>query len=155
VATESERKFLVVGDAWRACGGEAVAIVQFYVFAEPDRSARVRMRGDGKATITIKFGDHGRHREEFEYPVPFADAEEMRSFAAGRIIEKTRHHVRWGGYIYEVDVFDGELSGLVVVELETADEVADADLPPWLGREVTGDSAYYNSSLALYGKPGQ
>jgi CYTH domain-containing protein len=153
VARESERKFLVAGDAWRAGGGEAATITQFYVFAEPDRSARVRMRGDGTATITIKFGDQGRHREEFEYAVPLADAAEMRAFAAGRVIEKTRHHVPWRGYVYEVDVFEGELSGLVVVELETADEVADADLPPWLGREVTGDSAYYNSSLALYGRP--
>lgn len=153
MARESERKFLVAGDAWRACGGEAVSIVQFYVFAEPDRSARVRMRGDGRATITVKFGDHGRHREEFEYPVPVADAEEMRAFAEGRVIEKVRHHVPWRDYVYEVDVFEGDLAGLVVVELETADEVADADLPPWLGREVTGDSAYYNSSLALFGRP--
>jgi len=143
----------VAHDAWRACVGEAVAMIQFYVFAEPDRSARVRIRGDGQAAITLKFGDHGRHREEFEYPVPLADAEEMRAFAAGRVIEKTRYHVPWRGYVYEVDVFEGDLAGLVVVELETADEVGDADLPPWLGREITGESAYYNSSLALYGKP--
>lgn len=153
MATESERKFLVAGDAWRVCGGEAVAITQFYVFAEPDRSARVRIRGDGRATITFKFGDHGRHREEFEYSVPFADAAAMRAFAVGRIIAKTRHHVPWRGYLYEVDVFEGDLDGLVIVELETPDEVADADLPPWLGREITGESAYYNSGLALHGKP--
>ncbi|CAG1008857.1 MAG: CYTH domain-containing protein [Rhizobiaceae bacterium] len=153
MARESERKFLVAGDAWRACVGEVVTITQFYVFAEPDRSARVRVRGDGKASITIKFGDQGRHREEFEYSVPIGDAAEMRTFATGRVIEKTRHHVSWRGYVYEVDVFEGDLAGLVVVELETPDEVADADLPPWLGREVTGDSTYYNSSLALYGRP--
>lgn len=140
-------------DAWRAGVGEAVAMTQFYVFAEPDRSARVRIRGDGRAAMTLKFGDHGRHREEFEYPVPLADAEELRAWAVGRVIEKTRHHVPWRGHVYEVDVFAGDLAGLVVVELETADEVADADLPPWLGREITGESAYYNSSLALYGKP--
>lgn len=130
-----------------------MTIAQFYLFAEPDRSARVRIRDGREATVTFKFGDHGRHREEFEYSVPIADAEEMRAFAIGRVIAKSRHHVPWRGYVYEVDVFEGDLDGLVVVELETADEVAESDLPPWLGREVTGESAYYNASLALYGKP--
>src|SRR5690606_5458828 len=43
MAIESERKFLVASDAWRESAGDAVAITQFYVFAAPDRSARVRL----------------------------------------------------------------------------------------------------------------
>lgn len=155
MAIESERKFLVASDAWRESAGDAVAITQFYVFAAPDRSARVRLRGDGRASITFKFGDQGREREEFDFAVPYAEAEAMRAFATGRVVEKMRHHVRWRGYLYEVDVFEGALAGLVIAELETTDEVADRDLPPWLGREVTGEAAYYNSSLALHGLPGK
>ena len=77
----------------------------------------------------------------------------MLAFAVGHVIEKTRHHVRHGGYLYEVDVFGGDLEGLVLAELETPDDVPDAALPPWLGREVTGQPAYYNASLALSGRP--
>ena len=78
----------------------------------------------------------------------------MQAFALGRVIEKTRHHVRHGGYLYEVDVFEGELAGLIIAELETPDIVPDEDLPSWLGSEVTQDGRYYNASLALGEKPG-
>ncbi len=77
----------------------------------------------------------------------------MMQFALGRVICKTRHHVRHGGYLYEVDVFADALDGLVIAELETPDAVADALLPPWLGREVTGDMRFSNASLALNGYP--
>ena len=40
-------------------------------------------------------------------------------------------------------------TGLIIAELETPEEVAASMLPPWLGREVTGEPQYYNSSLAL------
>jgi len=78
---------------------------------------------------------------------------EMLDFAIGRVIEKTRHHVRHRGYLYEVDVFGGMLAGLVVAELETPEDVPDEMLPAWLGREVTGESRFYNASLALGGIP--
>jgi CYTH domain-containing protein len=61
--------------------------------------------------------------------------------------------VRHRGHVYEVDVFEGALAGLIVAELETEAEVADADLPGWLGREVTGEAPFYNSSLAMHGLP--
>ena len=63
----------------------------------------------------------------------------------GNVIAKTRHKIDVAGYLYEVDVFAGKLAGLVIAELETPDQVADAELPAWLGREVTGEPAYYNA----------
>jgi len=103
--------------------------------------------------LTLKFGSTARERDEFEYPIPLAEAQEMLAFAIGRVIEKTRHHVRHRGYLYEVDVFGGLLAGLVVAELETPEDVPDEMLPAWLGREVTGESRFYNASLALGGIP--
>jgi CYTH domain-containing protein len=61
--------------------------------------------------------------------------------------------VRHQGYLYEIDVFNGDLDGLIVAELETADTVEDGRLPGWLGREVTGEIRYSNASLALNGFP--
>jgi adenylate cyclase len=146
---EIERKFLVSGNEWRDLVEADIRIRQFYPAAAPGRSVRVRISDGGSAKLTLKFGSKARERDEFEYPIPLAEAEEMLAFAIGHVIEKTRHHVRHRGYLYEVDVFGGMLSGLVVAELETPEDVPDGMLPDWLGREVTGEQRFYNASLAL------
>jgi CYTH domain-containing protein len=150
---EVERKFLVSGAEWRNLVEADIRIRQFYLAAAPGRTVRVRISDHASARLTLKFGGEARERNEFEYPVPLAEAEEMLAFAIGRVIEKTRHHVRHRGYLYEVDVFGGMLAGLVVAELETPDDVPDEMLPDWLGREVTGEQKFYNASLALGGIP--
>lgn len=149
MAKEIERKFLVANSAWRDSVEAEIRIRQFYLAAAPGRTVRIRISDGVGATLTLKFSGRGRGRDEFEYPIPLAEAQEMQAFALGRAIEKTRHHVRHGGYLYEVDVFGGPLSGLVIAELETPDMVPAAELPPWLGREVTQEGQYYNASLAL------
>lgn len=153
MAKEVERKFLVRSEAWRGLVEAEIRIRQCYLAATAGRSLRVRIRDDASAQLTLKFGSHGRVRDEFEYPIPLEDAEEMMEFAIGHVIEKTRHHVRFGGFLYEVDIFTGHLAGLVIAELETPEDVPDRALPPWLGREVTGESAFYNASLARHGLP--
>ncbi|WP_269930800.1 CYTH domain-containing protein [Aminobacter sp. HY435] len=149
MAKEIERKFLVSGQEWRGLVEDKIRIRQFYLASNTGRSVRLRICDGARATLTLKFGSRGRERDEFEYDVPLADALEMLDFAVGRVIEKTRHHVSHGGRLYEVDVFGGELSGLVIAELETPEDVPAAELPAWLGREVTGDARYYNAALAL------
>lgn len=153
MAKEIERKFLVEGSEWRAVAGEGVAISQFYVATGDRRSVRVRIADGKKAKLTIKFGGPALERDEFEYPITVEDAREMERFAIGSVIEKTRHKVLHRGRIFEVDTFGGALAGLVVAELETAEDVTDADLPPWLGPEVTGEAAFYNLALATEGAP--
>lgn len=149
MAKEIERKFLIADPAWRALAEAEIGIRQFYLAAGPGRTIRIRISDGVEAALTLKFSGPGRGRDEFTYPVPLPEAEEMQAFALGRVIEKTRHHVHHGGYLYEVDVFSGELGGLVIAELETADIVPSGNLPPWLGREVTQEGRYYNASLAL------
>jgi len=149
MAKEIERKFLIADAAWRALAEAEIRIRQFYLAAGPGRTVRIRISNGVEAALTLKFSGRGRGRDEFTYPVPLAEAEEMAAFALGRVIEKTRHHVRHGGYLYEVDVFSGELAGLVIAELETPDLVPSVGLPPWLGREVSHDPRFYNAQLAL------
>lgn len=150
---EVERKFLVSSTAWRELAEADIGIRQFYLATAPGRTVRIRISDGASAKLTLKFGNGARERDEFEYPIPLADALEMLDFAIGRVIEKTRHHVRHCGYLYEVDVFGGALAGLVVAELETPEDVPDEMLPDWLGREVTGEQKFYNASLALGGIP--
>lgn len=155
MAKEIERKFLVSGEGWRSEVESSARLQQFYLVAGKGRSVRIRIEDGVEAKLTMKFGMQARMRDEFEYAIPLAEAEEMRGFAVGRIIEKTRNIVRHKGRRYEVDIFGGALDGLTMAELETAEEVPGDDLPSWLGREVTGESAYYNASLALDGLPAE
>lgn len=154
MAKEIERKFLVSNSDWRNFVEAEISIRQFYLAAAAGRTVRIRISDGAAAMLTLKFSGKGRGRDEFEYPVPLAEAEEMQAFALGKVIEKTRHHVRHGGYLYEVDVFEGRLAGLVIAELETPDVVPAEKLPPWLGREVTREGQHYNASLALGDLPG-
>ena len=153
MAKEVERKFLVSRSDWRQFAEPGIAIVQFYIASTSERSVRVRIRKGSEATLTIKFGGDKRIRDEFEYPIPPDEAREMMQFAIGSLVEKTRHLVRHRGHVYEVDVFAGALTGLVVAELETEVEVPDELLPSWLDREVTGQAEFYNASLARHGLP--
>lgn len=148
MAKEIERKFLVTNDSWRQHATSATPMRQAYLSVNHDRSVRVRTSNDESAKLTIKFGKTALVRDEFEYPIPLAEAEEMITFAVGNIIEKVRYTVDVGGFTWEVDVFEGAYRGLVIAEVELQSEQDDPELPDWLGREVTGDRRYSNQVLA-------
>ena len=147
MATEIERKFLVQGTQWR--NGTGTKIKQGYLNRDKARTVRVRVRAD-HAFLTVKGLTQGASRAEFEYEVPLADAEELLKLSDGPIIEKTRYVVVHEGSKWEVDEFEGDNSGLVVAEIELQSQDEQFSRPQWLGREVTDDNRYYNSSLASH-----
>lgn len=153
MAKEIERKFLLKDDSWRGAASSACRFVQFYLATAEDRSVRVRIRDGEKSLLTLKFGTTTEERDEFEYEIPLADALEMRAFAAGTVIEKTRYLVPYRGHVFEVDEFHGALDGLGLAELETPEAAEVTDLPGWIGAEVTDDATYTNASLAIHGFP--
>ncbi|CAN7459739.1 CYTH domain-containing protein [Neorhizobium sp. LjRoot104] len=148
MAKEIERKFLVKSDGWRSEVSSSSDFLQAYVASGDDRSVRVRIIDGKRAKLTIKIGEHLIARDEFEYEIPLADAEEMAQNAIGVVLEKTRHEVEHGGYTWEVDVYDGAYKGLIVAEVEVEDEGALPDIPDWIGREITGDWRYSNMVMA-------
>ena len=149
MAREIERKFLVAGDGWRP-GAVGVAYRQGYLSAGADAGCTVRARVAGeRAFLTVKGRAVGASRDEYEYPIPVADAEEMlERLCAGGRIEKLRYRVPFAGRVWEVDEFGGENAPLVVAEVELEDVGAEVSLPPWVGREVTDDPRYTNAALA-------
>lgn len=146
MAYEIERKFLVTNTSFvdMACGH--VDMVQGYLSRNADATVRVRIAGDD-AWITVKSRNQGARRHEWEYPIPVEDAREMIEICQG-IIEKTRYMVDYAQYLWEIDVFKGNHSGLIVAEVELPSENAPVTLPPFIGTEVTGDPKYYNSNLS-------
>lgn len=152
MAIEIERKFLVVGDAWRAVAERSDRMVQAYlagpmpgVPTAPRCSVRVRVAGE-RAWLNLKSLELGIARQEFEYPIPLDDAEALLALA-GRRIEKIRHYVRVDAHVFEVDEFAGDNAGLIVAELELGAVDEPFPRPPWLGREVSALPRYYNVRL--------
>jgi adenylate cyclase len=146
MGVEIERKFLVSSDAWRRLG-EPVLLRQGYLSADPMRTVRVRIEGE-QGVLTIKSKNEGASRGEWEYPIPLQDAEELLDRLCERpLVEKYRRRIDHQGFTWEVDEFLGENAGLVVAEIELPAEDAVFALPDWIGREVTGERRYYNSSL--------
>lgn len=144
---EIERKFLVVGNAWRQ--GEGTRIRQGYLCGEADATVRVRLGGD-RACLTVKGRSHGISREEYEYGIPLADADRLLALCGARVIDKVRRVVTVEGFRWEVDEFHGANAGLVLAELELAAEDQAFTRPAWLGAEVSADPRYYNAYLSLH-----
>ena len=109
---------------------------------------RVRIDGNEAGTLTIKAARSGMARDEYEYQIPVADAEELMARREGSIISKDRHIVPFGDLNWEIDVFDGENAGLIIAEIELDRPDRVFDRPDWLGEEVTGDRRFYNADLA-------
>ena len=148
MALEIERKFRVISDDWKQHAVSCRHLRQAYLAKNERISLRVRIDGTEAATLTIKTVEAGIERHEYEYPVPVADAEELLTRCEGVVVSKTRHIVHLADLVWEVDVFEGENSGLVIAEVELDRTDHQLERPAWLGEEVTNDRRFYNAELA-------
>jgi adenylate cyclase len=154
---EIERKFLVTGELPDDLDQHpSNEISQGYVaIADDGTEVRVRARA-GDYTLTVKSGPSLTRVEE-EIEIDQRRFESLWPLTAGRRIEKRRYLIPAGDQLsIELDVYGGELDGLVTAEIEfDSAEQADAfEPPPWIGSDVTGDGSYSNQSLAARGRPG-
>ncbi|MGE0707388.1 MAG: adenylate cyclase [Planctomycetota bacterium] len=160
---EIERVYLLSGLPELPPGAEPWRIEQGYLpeheLDAPDcLEGRVRRKtaptGKTSYVHTIKRGQ-GLVREETERAIDAAEFEAAWGRTLGRRISKTRHRVREGELVWEVDVFD-ELP-LVMAEVELPYAEYPVELPAWLAphvvRELTEDSRYRNFALATEGLP--
>jgi adenylate cyclase len=146
MGTETERKFLVSGTAWKQ-GVHGRRLRQGYLSTDKERTVRVRAT-DEKAWMTIKGLTAGVTRTEFEYEIPVQDAHKLLDELCRQpIIDKTRYEIRVGGHLWEVDEFHGANDGLVVAEIELRSEDEAFERPRWLGEEVSHDPRYFNANL--------
>lgn len=147
MAQEIERKFLVRSD-FKAEATKSIRIIQGYLSSVPERTIRVRIKGD-KAYLTIKgqSSSDGLSRYEWEKEITPIEAKELLSLCEPGVIDKTRYIVPYEGHDFEVDEFYGDNEGLVLAELELTSKEENFSMPDWLGKEVTGDTRYYNSAL--------
>lgn len=148
MAQEIERKFLVRGE-FKSLAYASERIVQGYLSSVPERTVRVRIKGE-KGFLTIKgiADEEGVSRYEWEKEIPANEAQELMQLCEPGVIDKVRYLVKCGTHVFEVDEFRGENAGLILAEVELQAAAEDFERPEWLGEEVTGDKRYYNSMLS-------
>ena len=147
MGVEIERKFKVA-NTFRPTG-IGIEMAQGYLSRDPNRTVRIRTAGI-QGFLTIKGETHGASRCEYEYEIPHAEAQELLALCDAPLVEKTRYVETVAGFRWEVDVFHGANEGLVVAEIELADEAQEFPLPTWAGAEVTGVRRYYNAALIAH-----
>ena len=149
MALEIERKYLINKDLLDLSNTKGVSIKQGFIINSIENVVRVRLKGE-KAFLTLKSRQHSFTRTEFEYEIPVKDALELFDQMIVDVIDKTRYKIKFEGHIWEVDVFYGKNTGLIIAEIELKFEEEQFEKPDWLGKEVTFDMRYYNSNLVKH-----
>jgi len=151
---EIERKFLLNSDDWSQHTDKSVRMAQGYLndmqalrTGAQKASVRIRIAGE-QAFLNMKSRELGTTRQEFDYEIPVADAEDLLKLCVGGLIDKTRHYLRHAGFLWEIDVFEGDNAGLTVAEIELPSADTEFAKPDWAGRQVTDELRYYNLALA-------
>lgn len=148
---EIERKFLVTSETFKDEAFNFYDIKQGFLNSTPERTVRVRLNKDkGVLTIKGKSSSNGLSRFEWEKEISKKEAEALLHLSEKGIIDKTRYEIKKGKHTFEVDVFYGDNEGLIIAEIELDSENELFEKPNWLGKEVTGDIAYYNSNLCQH-----
>jgi len=144
---EIERKYLIEREDLSFLQSiEGKKIKQAYIQNENSRTVRVRTKGE-KAFLTVKIGNESLSRDEFEYQIPVQDAISMMEIMNLKVLSKIRYEIKFENNLWEVDVFEGKLDGLIIAEIELKSEDEYFNKPVWLGREVTYDPSYLNAKL--------
>ena len=146
---EIERKFLVRSNDFKKEAFTSFRIVQGFLSRDPERTVRVRLT-DEQGFVTIKgpSSDDGLERYEWEQEISKDDAERLLHLCLPGTIDKIRYLITVDDKVFEVDEFHGDNEGLIVAELELLNQNDTYTPPKWLGKEVTGESKYYNSQLS-------
>lgn len=151
---EIERKFLVGTLPEGFEDYEHTRIRQGYlVIGEDGSEARLRDKG-GKYTMTVKSKGE-LSRGEWETSISEEQFAAMWPATAGKRVEKTRYEIPYQESVIELDIYEGELEGLVSAEVEFPTEEAAGlfQAPEWFAVDVTSDKAFKNQQLALNGLP--
>ena len=145
---EIERKFLVANDAWKQDALKSEHLRDGLIARFGEGKIRVRLTDSG-ASLTIKGPRNGIVRQEFEYEIPRAHAEQMLQTLCLQdpILEKVRHTVPFAGLNWTIDVYMGPLAGVVFAEVELEHPSQEVQLPPWVGEEVTHDLRFRKRAL--------
>ncbi|HAA24558.1 MAG TPA: adenylate cyclase [Ruminiclostridium sp.] len=145
MAKEIERRFLVKNMSFKE-KSTGVLYRQGYLSTDPKTAIRVRTIGN-RAFLSIKSVYDGISRLEYEYEIPYEDANEILHLCKKPIIRKYRYTIDYKGYTWEIDEFLDDNEGLVIAEIELQNEEEQFPKPGFIGEEITHDYRYLNVNL--------
>ena len=157
---EIERKFLIIKDKLPPLH-HPLHMTQGYLSFEAKANVRIRLQEDvessqKQAYLTIK-GRGLVGRDEFEYEIPYTEADKLITLSQASLVSKHRYilpaeseEIYTEPLKWEIDIFEGDNAGLLVAEIELPAENFKFSRPEWLGREVTEEAAYKNAVLAQH-----
>ncbi len=151
---EIERKFVPIRVPENIGSLQQVKMVQGYLCTDPV----VRVRQENDAFVLTYKGAGLMAHEEYNLPLTEEAFLHLLEKCDGRIIRKTRYKMPVEGHpslTAELDIFSGELEGLVILEVEfpSVEEALSFTPPAWYGRDVTEDPAYHNSAISRGADP--
>ena len=130
-------------------------ITQTYLTGEPDAEIRLRKRCWGQKQVYVHTAKKKISEQEelvterqinnslYEMMLGLSDPQR-------NTIHKLRSSFIWKGQYFEVDTYQGQLEGLVILETKGIVEGEPVKFPPFLKvvKDVTGNEEYYNYTLA-------
>lgn len=130
-------------------------IEQAYLWGKP--VIRVRKMQELSAPFSCRYiltvkGKGAIAHEELELEIEAEEYQGLLSKKEGRMVVKDRFEIPLEeGLLAEVDLFRGDHEGLRIVEVEFESlSQCEAFVPPaWFGKDVSLDSRYHNSYLAM------
>lgn len=148
---EHERRFLIT-QAPELSGVAFRLIEDLYIIGSRLRLRKITL-GDGR---DIQFKLCKKYPSDDRLSVPIvntyltADEHAVLSELPGRNIRKRRYSIVSSAKSLSLDVFEGQLSGLILCEVETASvaELESQVFPDWVRREVTDDPFFTGGNLA-------
>lgn len=155
---EIERKWLLDPDHIPfdlSSAARTEKIEQAYISFRP--TIRIRSVNGSKFILTVKSGSIKGQlaRQEYELELTGAEFDELMKKCEGSVIRKTRYcFPAENGLTVELDVFEGEFTGLVYMEIEFPDEESAKayPTPSFAMKDVSDDKNYTNAALAKQGK---
>jgi len=154
---ETELKFLVneIPDDIDLESVPRTVLRQGYVVVCSDGAeTRIRSFDNERFEMTVKSGGTVQRTEQ-TIKLPKDMFEVLWAQTVGMRVEKTRYKIPHGKQTIELDIYDGQLSGLVTAEVEFTGRQEEAEVkattfepPTWFGRDVTKDRRYKNQNLA-------
>lgn len=123
-------------------------LMQAYLSFEPE--IRIRCVNSSEFYLAHKT-DEDLSRGEVEPKIDNISFQILSNLIQGRVINKTRFYISLDkGLVAELDIYHGELEGLVTVETEfkSVEDANDFEIPSWYGKEITYDKRYKNKNLA-------
>ena len=156
---EIEKKFLVNKEELTTMDlrlYNVADVTQAYIGNTDDKEVRIRYIEDNyhkRSFMTIK-STGNLIRKEIEFQIPINDYRRLiaQKMYEGNIINKLRYRIPlYDCLVAELDIYNKELSGLIIVEVEFINEYIANEFkkPSWFGEEVTNDKRYKNKNLAI------